>query len=125
MEHIARLYEIVPQPDQLVFDGWDGSLDFRGVRYDKDSGWSAPKRIKIVIEGESRDRATADAFRAALVESEAYSARSVGADARGGRRLPFSFSYTLRAAESAQGDKQEQEPAPRAPQPADGKEGEA
>ena len=124
LEHIARLYEIVPQSDQLVFDGWDGSLDFRGVRYDKDRGWSAPKRIKIVIEGESRDRATADAFRAALVESEAYAARSVGANARGGRRLPFSFSYTLRAAESVQGDKQEQEAGPRAPQPAEGTEGE-
>jgi hypothetical protein len=125
LEHIAGLYEIVPQPDQLVFDGWDGSLDFRGVRYDKDRGWSAPKQVKIVIEGEARDRATGDAFREGLVESDRYSARSVGVDARGGRRLPFSFSYTLRAAESAQDDKQEQEPAPRDPPPAGGREGEA
>ncbi len=70
--------------------------DARGVRYRKTDGWSAPRVIRIVLDGEAVDRTTADAFRAALVESDVYTARSTGTDARGGSRLPYSFSYTLR-----------------------------
>jgi len=96
LEHLARVHAIAPPPGRLVLDNWDGSLDFRGVRYRKTDGWSAPRVIRIVLDGEAVDRTTADAFRAALVESDVYTARSTGTDARGGSRLPYSFRYTLR-----------------------------
>ena len=94
-ELVMRAAGGAPPPGRLVLDDWDGSLDFRGVRYRKTDGWSAPRVIRIVLDGEAVDRTTADAFRAALVES-VYTARSTGTDARGGSRLPYSFSYTLR-----------------------------
>jgi hypothetical protein len=95
LEHLGVLTALAPATDQLVLDDFDGVLSFRGVRFDRRAGWSSPREIKITIEGEARDRTTADAFRAKLVEEELYSANTPSPDAPGGRRLPFSFTYTL------------------------------
>jgi hypothetical protein len=96
LEHFGTLVGIAPPAADLVLDQWAGVLEFRGVRYDRKAGWSAPKGIRITVDGEARDRATADEFRAALVASDLYTTGSSGADAAGGRRLPCSFTYTLR-----------------------------
>jgi hypothetical protein len=63
----------------------------------------SPKEIKIVLEGEAADRATADAFREALVETEAYEISTAGPDAKGGRRLPYAFQYHLVTADAVPG----------------------
>lgn len=52
--------------------------------------------MTIVLQGEAADRATADAFRGALVDAEAYQITTAGPDARSGRRLSYAFSYHLR-----------------------------
>ncbi len=84
-------------PDRLVLDSWTGQLEFQGVKFDtKTSKWSADKKWNISIDGEAKDRETADAFRAALVQSPIYSAATPGADAKGGKRMPFGFTYKLR-----------------------------
>jgi hypothetical protein len=80
-----------------VLDGWSGTLDFKGVRFDKKTkNWASPKSLAIVVDGEAKDRATADALRAALVATEWYVTSSSGTDAPGGKRLPFGFTYRLR-----------------------------
>jgi hypothetical protein len=99
LEHLTYLSEIVPSRGHVVLDGWTGSVDFRGVQFDRrEREWSAPRHLTIALTGEARDRAAADGFREALVQAEAYTASSTGADAPGGRRLPFGFSYRLRSA---------------------------
>ena len=102
LSHVLFLSEMLPQPDTVVLDSWTGSLDFRGVRYDKaaqGSKWSAPKELSILVDGEAKDRATADALREALVRTEWYVTSSSGADAKGGKRLPFGFKYRLQSVE--------------------------
>jgi Tfp pilus assembly PilM family ATPase len=105
LEHASYLLLVAPAPDHLVLDSWAGSLNFRGVRYDDKSDlpdrWSAPREITIVLDGEAVDRATADAFRESLVEGELYITSSTGTDARGGRRLPYGFTYRLRTTHGA------------------------
>ncbi len=96
LDHVHSLHRIAPPPSEVVLDSWVGTLDFRGVRYaGKTKAWSSPASLAIVVDGEARDRATADAFRAALVETEWYTTKSAGADARGGKRLPYGFTYRL------------------------------
>ena len=94
--HLAYVMDMAPPPDRLVLDSCSGALAFSGVKYDrKAKRFFAPKEIKIILEGEAVDRATADAFREALVETEAYQISTAGPDAQSGRRLPFAFQYHL------------------------------
>ncbi len=99
LAHLGALTNVAPKPGEVVFDSFSGSLDFRGVRFDRDAdaarAWSAPAVVSITVDGEAVDRATADKLREALVESDIYATSSSGADAPGGRRLPFGFTYRL------------------------------
>ena len=109
LDHLARIVEIAPGSDQLVLDLCAGSLSFGGVKFDrKTNRWSAPSEVRIVIEGEATDRATADAFRGALVAAQTYRISTAGPDAETGRRLPYSFNYQLRSTRAA-GSPQRQE----------------
>ena len=97
LDHVLYLEAMLPEPEQAVLDRWAGSLEFRGVEYDRrEKEWSAPAAIGIVIDGEAVDRATADDVRERLVESAPYVTIASGADAPGGRRLPFGFSFRVR-----------------------------
>jgi hypothetical protein len=80
------------------------------VTYDTRSArWAADRQTTIVIEGEARDRATADAFRESLTQNSIYTTSTTGADARGGKRMPFGFTYRLRTrAPAPAGDGDEQ-----------------
>ncbi len=107
LEHLLHLGTVSPPPDQLVLDSWTGVLNFRGVSYDPDQKtsrqkWQTPMPIKIVLDGEAKDRMTADAFRAALVRGKLYTLTSAGPDSAGGRRLPYKFNYRLGSAANAQ-----------------------
>src|SRR5690606_26129875 len=67
--------------------------------YDRQANrWAADYNMVISIDGEARDRETADAFRDALTKDPFYTASTAGADRTGGRRLPFGFTYRLRTA---------------------------
>lgn len=110
LDHAMFLAKVAPPPEQIVLDSWTGTLEFRGVTYDRRSNrWSAGHQATIVIDGEARNRATADAFRGALIQNPIYAASTTGADARGGKRMPFGFTYRLRTQAAAPAD---------APQPA-------
>ncbi|MBX3373681.1 MAG: hypothetical protein KF817_07590 [Phycisphaeraceae bacterium] len=94
--HLDALAGMLPAREDAVLDAWTGSAPMRGVEYDRrDRRWSAPRPISIVLEGEARTRAHADAVRDRLVAAPEYRARSGGADAAGGRRLAYRFTYEL------------------------------
>jgi hypothetical protein len=102
--HADYLSRIAPGPEQVVLDRWTGTLATNGVQYDRKSRtWTAPRQVTIVIDGEARNRETADAFRETLVQNSLYSTTSTGADARGGKRMPFGFTYRLRTQSDAPG----------------------
>ena len=95
--HFAYIVQLAPPPDQLVLDGISGSVRFAGVAFDRKSKhFSAPREIRIVLEGEAADRSTADAFRGALVATDTYEIATTGPDTKSGRRLPYAFTYHLR-----------------------------
>ena len=102
LEHLAYLNEITPSPNALVLDGWTGALRAGAVRYDKrKKEWSVTSEISLVVDGEARDRITADTLRAALVRPDWYDTRSTGTESRGSGRLPYAFTYHVSTSETA------------------------
>ncbi|MCH8006797.1 MAG: pilus assembly protein PilM [Planctomycetes bacterium] len=100
--HLAYIVTLAPPPDRLVLDSATGSLQFDKVRFDRRSKrFSAPRQLRIVLEGEAVDRLTADSFRGSLVDTEAYEISTTGLDASSGRRLPFAFSYLLKTTDGS------------------------
>jgi len=96
LKHAKNLTTIAPPPEQVVLDSWTGTLDSPFVNFDRKSGkWSVNDSIIIVVEGEARDRVTADGFREALMHSPIYTTSTMGADAKGGKRMPIGFTYRL------------------------------
>lgn len=96
LHHAAYLASIAPPPERVVLDSWNAAAA-ASVSYDRaKKQWSATREVRIDIDGEARDRATADAFREALTQASIYATLTSGADAKGGKRLPFGFSYRLR-----------------------------
>ncbi len=97
LDHLSFIATLTPPSDRVVLDSWTGTIVFNGVKFDrKTRKFSAPKEIRIVVEGEASDRVTADAFRGTLVETESYDISTAGPDAQTGRRLPWAFQYNLR-----------------------------
>lgn len=102
LEHLAYLSSIAPEASRVVFDGWSGTANISPVQFDRRSNeWSVPGQFTIVVNGEAVDRVTADSLREGLVRTAVYATSSTGADAAGGRRLPYGFTYRLRTADSA------------------------
>jgi hypothetical protein len=97
LDHALRLYQSAPQTGEVVLESWNGTLNTLGVQWDSATDrWSAPMEVRIGIDGEAKNRASADRMRNALVEDETYSTTSQGVEATSGRRLPHSFSFQLR-----------------------------
>lgn len=102
LEHLRYLKELAPGPDQVVFDTWDGNANISQVQFNRRSReFSVPGTFTISVNGEAVDRSVADELREKLVRTKAYSTSSTGADAAGGRRLPYGFTYRLITADSA------------------------
>ena len=94
--HFETLRRFAPDPNSVVLDGMTAQLLSAEVEYGSDGAFSTRPELRFVIDGEAKDRATADALRDTLVKEKGYTLGSTGADARGGRRLPSPFAYTLR-----------------------------
>ncbi|MEY3021967.1 MAG: hypothetical protein RIS86_1165 [Planctomycetota bacterium] len=95
LAHLDALRRFAPDQTLVVFDGMTAQLSGTELEYG-DGRFSAKPELKFVLDGEAKDRATADGLRDALVKEKGYTLGSTGADARGGRRLPYPFAYTLR-----------------------------
>jgi hypothetical protein len=109
LSHLDTLRRFAPDPTSVVLDGFSAQLDGTEIDW-VDSGKStanpdlrftmqAKPELRFVLDGEAKDRTTADSLRDALVKEKGYTVASTGADARGGRRLPYPFAYTLRTAD--------------------------
>jgi hypothetical protein len=109
LAHLDTLRRFAPDPSSVVLDSFSAQLDGTEIEW-VDSGKStanpdlrfamqAKPELRFVLDGEAKDRTTADSLRDALVKEKGYTVASTGADARGGRRLPYPFAYTLRTAD--------------------------
>lgn len=130
LDHFEALRRFAPEPSQVVLDSLDAQLDLTNMVW-ADSGkanlpadqrfaMTATPTLRFTLDGEAADRATADGLRDALVKDKGYALSSAGADARGGRRLPYPFAYTLRTSDLAPRQPVESDAKSSAPKPAEG-----
>jgi hypothetical protein len=101
LDHFEALRRFAPDPASVVLDGLSAQIAGTEVEFTRDGKFMARPEIRFVLDGEAKDRETADALRDVLVKERSYTLSSSGADARGGRRLPYPFAYTLRTVELA------------------------
>jgi hypothetical protein len=99
LAHFDALRRFAPDPSSVVLDGLTAQLDGTEISYSEGGRMTAAPELRFVLDGEAKDRATADGLRDTLVKEKGYTVASTGADARGGRRLPYPFAYTLRTAD--------------------------
>lgn len=109
LDHLDALRRYAPDPSVVVLDGLTAQLDGTEIEWtepkkaapgvERGFAMTATPELRFVLDGEARDRTTADALRDALVKEKGYTVASTGADARGGRRLPYPFAYTIRTAD--------------------------
>ena len=99
LAHFDGLRRFAPDPSSVVLDSLSAQLDATEIEYSDVGKMSAKPELRFILDGEAKDRTTADALRDALVKEKGYTVGSTGADARGGRRLPYPFAYTLRTTE--------------------------
>lgn len=99
LAHLDILRRFAPDPSVVVLDGMTAQFSGSEIEYGKNGTFDATPELRFVVDGEAKDRGVADALRDALVREKGYTLGSTGADARGGRRLPAPFAYTLRTSE--------------------------
>lgn len=93
---VEAMLESVGGDSKPLLDTMQGSLDVGTIRYARDGSFEIDPQVRIVLEGESADRAAGDSLRDLIVANDRYQLRSTGADAAGGKRLPIPFSFQLR-----------------------------
>ncbi|MFO0874392.1 MAG: hypothetical protein U0575_10515 [Phycisphaerales bacterium] len=94
---LLHVKSMLPAPGDVVIDTFSGAEDFKGVRWDKEKGWSSAAEVRIVLEGEAKTRAIADALRDRLVADKQFVVTTSGSDTRGGNRLSSPFGYLMRS----------------------------
>lgn len=81
-----------------VLDEFGGGLEGGDVRYDDREGtFSAESAVRVSVEGEAATYERAVEVREDLVGDDRFVLRNTGSDARGGRRLPYPFAFSLRS----------------------------
>ncbi len=98
LAYFDALRRFAPDPSSVVLDGLNAQLDDAEISY-ADGKMTSKPVLRFIVDGEAKDRATADSLRDALVKDKSYTLASTGADARGGRRLPYPFAYTIRTSD--------------------------
>lgn len=93
--HFTAVQSFAPDPTRVVFDKLTAELLVGSVEYGKDNVFSTQGQVRFNIDGEARDRLTADALRSSLVEEEGYLLRSTGSETSGGRRFDVPFGFQV------------------------------
>lgn len=96
LDHALAVESLLEGGAATLLDTLQGSLDPGTVRYARNGAFEVEPQVRLVVEGESADRAAGDALRDRIVADDRYQLRSTGADAPGGKRLPIPFSFQLR-----------------------------
>ncbi len=99
MDYLADFRGFAPETREVVLDGFSGVLSAGEIEFNRERWEVSGRELKFTLDGEAKDRATADALRDALVAAKSLGVTSTGADARGGRRLPYPFTYVIRTTE--------------------------
>ncbi len=98
MDAMLQLHGFAPDPAKVLLDGWNGQVEDVEVGVAKDGAFALPPGVRIAMDIETTDRATADALREALVTRREWSVKSTSSEGKVGRRLPVAAQLQLYSA---------------------------
>lgn len=95
LDSMLYLCGFAPDPSRVVLAGWKAQAMADEAVAAKDGSMQVPRDVRIDIDAEAADRATADALREALVAKRQFSVRSTSTEGKAGRRLPVAVELVI------------------------------
>ena len=95
LNSLLYLNGFAPDPARVVLAGWNGQAVEDEVVAAKDGGMRMAPGVRIVMDAETADRATADALREALLANRELMVRSNSSEGKAGRRLPVAVELVI------------------------------
>lgn len=99
LDSMLYLSGFAPDPSRVVLAGWNAQAMADEAVVGKDGSMLVPRDVRIDIDAEAADRATADALREALVAKRQFSVRSTSTEGKAGRRLPVALELVVDGAD--------------------------
>lgn len=95
LDSMLYLSGFAPDPSRVVLAGWKAQAMADEAVVAKDGSMQLPRDVRIDIDAEAADRATADALRESLVAKRQFSVRSTSTEGKAGRRLPVALELVV------------------------------
>jgi hypothetical protein len=95
LDSLLYLNGFAPDPARVVLAGWNGQAVEDEVAAAKDGSMRMAPGVRIVMDAETADRATADALRESLLANRELVVRSNSSEGKAGRRLPVAVELVI------------------------------
>ena len=95
LDSLAYIAGFAPDASRVVLAGWNGQALSDEATVAKDGTMKIPAEVRIAIDAEAADRATADALRESLVSKREFNVRPTSAEGKAGRRLPVAVEMVI------------------------------
>jgi hypothetical protein len=95
LDSLAYIAGFAPDASRVVIAGWNGQALSDEATVSKDGTMKVPAEVRIAIDAEAADRATADALRESLVSKRDFNVRSTSTEGKAGRRLPVAVEMVI------------------------------
>ena len=95
LDSLAYIAGFAPDATRVVLTGWNGQALSDEATVAKDGSMKIPSEVRIAIDAEAADRATADALRESLVSKREFNVRPTSAEGKAGRRLPVAVEMVI------------------------------
>ena len=95
LDSLAYIAGFAPDATRVVLTGWNGQALSDEATVAKDGTMKIPSEVRIAIDAEAADRATADALRESLVSKREFNVRPTSAEGKAGRRLPVAVEMVI------------------------------
>lgn len=95
LDSLAYIAGFAPDASRVVLTGWNGQALSDEATVAKDGSMKIPSEVRIAIDAEAADRATADALRESLVSKRDFNVRPTSAEGKAGRRLPVAVEMVI------------------------------
>ncbi len=101
LDSMLYLSGFAPDPARVVLDSWSGQALEGEVTAAKDGSMRFSPAVRIAMDAETSDRATADALREALVAKREFVVRSTSTEGKVGHRLPVAVEMVIESVDGA------------------------
>lgn len=101
LDAMLRLHGFAPDPSRTVLESWSGQAEGNEVEATREGAMRLDPAVRMSLDIETTDRASADALREALIARGGWTVRSTSSEGKSGRRLPVALQLMLMSQQGA------------------------